>query len=321
MNIKKLHIIIVLIASSTLVARAASMSIESPERAVSNRSPIVVRVILDTEKDTLSGISGNFSFPTDLFSLKDISYEGGAVSLWINQPAVSLEKYLDGRTHIPFEGIFPGGYKGVYSPYYEGGRPGIIFSVTLIPKNKGVGTFVIDESTLNAFDADASPLVSSLVVKTITVPELIGDVTPQSNTSLSKQVTGGGLDIFFTKDELVNNGAWYLVVHEEGSKSAIEKVLIAETKNYSAEVVDDGLWRSVEVPYVLRHQDRSKYVHVKVIYRDTTYALTTILPVENFSSISHISRILIGIAFALFLVYLYGKNFFIRSFNTFSKKS
>ena len=322
MNIffKKLGVTLILIASSVFVSEAASMSIESPEKAVSNRSPVVVRVILDTENGALSGISGNFSFPTDLFILKDISYEGSIVSLWVSPPSISSEKYIDGRTHITFEGIFPGGFKGVYSPYYEGGRPGLVFSVTLVPKNKGIGTFVIDESSLNAFDVDAHSLVSPLVVKSIVVPDLVGKSLMLSGIPLGKEVKNGDLDIFVTKDELVDHGAWYLVVHDSKGRSVIEKLLVAETGDYSAGTVDATVWRSVEIPYVLLHQDRSKYIHVKTMYRDGTYSLSTIAPVENSSSISHISRILVGIAFALFLFYLYGKNFFTRFFKYLSKK-
>jgi hypothetical protein len=77
---------------------AANITISAPEKAVSNRQPIVVQIFLDTGKDILSGISGDFSFPSEMFTISDITVEGSAVSLWVKQPHVSEEKYFDNRT-------------------------------------------------------------------------------------------------------------------------------------------------------------------------------------------------------------------------------
>jgi hypothetical protein len=320
-NYFKIAIVIMLLASFSSSCKAAFLSIESPEKVTSSGLPITVRIILDTEQDTLSGISGNFSFPSSLFDVKDISYEGSVVSLWSVSPSISQEKYIDGRTHIPFEGIFPGGYKGVSSPYYDGIKPGLVFSVTLIPKEKGIGTFVIDESTFNAFDIDAHSIYSPIAVKTIEIPEIIKkNSNGQIPFSLEKEITSTAIDAFITQDVLVNNGSWYLVVHEDEGKSSIARIAVAETDTYSSADVRDVLWRSVTIPYVLLHQNRDKYIHIKVTYNNGTYSLSTIPPVENSQHISYISRILIGIAIVL-LFHFYGQKFIISSFKFFSKKS
>ena len=59
------------------------------------------------------------------------------------------------------------------------------------------------------------------------------------------------------------------------------------------------------MPYVLLFQDRTKYIHVKVVYSDHTYTLRTLPPVENSQSIPSMSRILLGIALLLLCVYFY----------------
>lgn len=298
-----------LLSSSAI---AAQVTIVAPEKALANRQPIEVLIYLDPEQDTISGLSGSFSFPSEMFSINNIRLEDSAVSLWMKQPSISEEKYLDNRTHVTFEGIFPGGYDGVRSPYYQGKRSGILFSVTLIPKNKGVGSLIIDDIVLNRFDPEATPIRTESVIKTITVPDLLPlTVTP----SLLMQVKSTTLSAFVTRDALINNNAWYLVVNDPEPKSAVREIHIAESDEYGIERVDKNLWRTVTVPYVLLSQERTKFIHIKVMYADATYAAISLPPVENSKSILTISRILISVILVFLVLYLYGRSIF-----TFFKK-
>lgn len=289
---------------------AASITLTAPDRAVPTRQPVTVTVFLDTDKKTVSGIAGNFSFPEDMFTLGDISTEGGVVSLWLNQPTLSEEKYFDNRTHITFEGIFPGGYTGVRSPYYQGEKTGTLFTVTLIPKNKGTGVLLLDNIILNSFTSDAAPIPVESAVKMITVPQLLPLAGGEKNTILTR-AKKQTLSTFITRDPLVNNNAWYLVIDDQGAPSAISSMYVAETNDYDAEAVAESDWRVIKNPYVLLYQDRTKNIHVKVMYADHTYTTNTIHAVENFTSISYISRILVGVAIVLFLLYIYGKDLLI----------
>lgn len=291
---------------------AAKITIDAPKSALGNRQPITVQLFLDANDDVVSGISGSFSFPADLFTIDSLSNQSSIVSLWVTQPAPSQEKYIDGRTHITFEGIFPGGYRGVRSPYYQGYKPGLLFSVTLIPKNKGQGTFVVDDLILNAYNQDATPLPIVSVIQDIRVPELTGPVVSSSN--VLREITSKTLTAFITRDQLVNRNAWYLVVNDQEEKSPISQVYVVENDSYSASLVNDRRWRAVTTPYVLFYQDRTKYIHVKVLYANNTYALLTLPPVENSKSISGLSRILVSVIIVLSLLYFYGKKLFIASF-------
>jgi hypothetical protein len=306
---KKVYIVSLLLISTGTLVNAASLSIESPPRTSPNRSPIVVSVTLDPEKDVLSGMAGNFSFPSDMFTIANISTESSVVSLWVKQPAVADENYLDGRTHIAFEGIFPGGYDGVRSPYYKGVRPGIVFSVTLIPKNKGVGTFMVDDVLLNAFNSEATPLPTQSISVTIENPELLELAVSAKKDAL--EIESPTLTALITRDFLVNNNAWYLIVNEREQKSSIEKIYVAETDEYHASLVGEYQWHVQKVPYILTYQNRTKYVHVKVLYSNNTYTLRTIEPVENSRNLPLSSRILISVALALLVLYVYAKYFFI----------
>ena len=305
-SFKKLFLSSCLFFAMPLVGITAEVTIIAPERAVPTRQPITVQLFLDTEGKTVSGIAGKFSFPTDMFTIGDISTKNSVVSLWMNQPALSVEKYLDNRTHITFEGIFPGGYDGVRSPYYQGERPGILFTVVLIPKNKGNGAFIVDDLHINSFTSDATPLPTTSAVKIITVPELLPATISQEKALV--RVKRPTLSAFITRDVLVNDYAWYLVINEQDTRSAIEKILVAETDDYNAEIVGEGKWRVAKNPYVLLYQDRTKNVHLKVIYANQTYTTVTLPAVENFASISFISRILVSIGIVLLLLYFYGKD-------------
>ena len=283
---------------------SASIYMDAPEKALSNKQPIVIQVFLDQENDIISGVAGGLSFPTDLFSVEDISVEESIVSLWVKQPKISDEKYFDNRTHVTFEGIFPGGYSGVRSPYYSGKKPGRLFYITLVPKNKGSGIIIVDDIELHAFDQEASLLPSTSIFKAISVPDLDDSRTqslPPSVWILKKKT----LDAFVTRDPLVNNNAWYLVVNEREQKSSIKNIYVAENYTYGPELVEDKYWRRVSVPFVLFAQDRSKYVHVKVEYSNNTHTLLSISPVENSESFAVTSRILVSIVVVLSLLYIY----------------
>lgn len=306
---KKTIIVFVAIFSLHAVAYGAVITIASPAKALANRQPLTVQVFLDSENDTISGISGNFSYDADLFSIDSISAENSIVSLWVKQPALSHEIYLDGRTHIMFEGIFPGGYSGVRSPYYQGVMPGKLFTVTLIPKNSGVGNFMVDEILLNAYSSEATPIKTESAIRQIAVPSLSGTVAAHSRVLM--EVKSSNSSSFITRDPLVNNNAWYLVTNDEQNKSAQEAIYVAETDDWSAHLVDERMWKRATNQYVLAYQKRTKYVHIKIMYSDSTYSLTTLPPVENSTGIPRTSRILGGVAALLFVLYLYAQYFHI----------
>lgn len=306
--IKKMFLVAVLVFPVFTSVFAAKIIIDTPKKSANNRNPVTVRIIVDAESDTLSGISGNFSFPTDLYTLATISTESSIISFWGEQPRITDEKYLDDRTHIPFEGIFPGGYSGVKSAYYDGTRPGVIFSVTLIPKNKGKGVLLVDDTRLNSFDVNATPLVTQSAITMVEIPDLAGETAVTS--LVMKEVKSPTLNAFVTRDSLVNNNAWYLMVHEREQKNSQDRIYVAESNSNSPLLVDEYLWRSEPMPYVLLFQDRTKYIHVKVVYSDHTYTLRTLPPVENSQSIPSMSRILLGIALLLLCVYFYVIFFF-----------
>jgi hypothetical protein len=310
---KKALLALALSVTSTWSVFAVSVSIGGPQTTLPTRDQIVVFVVLNPERDTLSSISGNFSFPSDMFTVVDISNAGSVVPLWITQPSLSKEKYLDNRTHIIFEGIFPGGFDGVRSATYLGKKEGIIFAVTLLPKAKGVGSFIVDDLFVTSFTPQADQLPVSSAIRYVSVPTLIGTQSPFSSSLVRTE--SKTLQATISRDILIDNNAWYVMVHDSHEKSAIESMYVAETNDYNGELVSESAWRSAKNPYVLLYQERNKFVHVKIVYADKTYTTLTLPPVENSQHISQLSRILVSIIIVLFVLYTYGKSSF-----TFFKK-
>lgn len=309
MNIFLKHFLVSLLGIIATVAygSAAHMYIDAPKSASSNREPVSLSILLDPEQNVISGLSGNFSFPTELFEVKSITTYNGIVPLWVAQPHVSLEKKFDQRTHVTFEGIIPGGFGGVRSPYVQGIYPGIIFTITLIPKGKGVGDFVLDTTELHAYDEQATILESVGDIRPITVPALTGKevVLP----TLLMPVKSTTATIVLSTSEFVNNSAPYIYVREEDPSRTVDHIEIAETSEYNPNYVSSSEWHIATNPYPLVYTSRTKYIHAKIVYTNNTYALKTIPPVENSQAFLNLSRILIYIIAAIFLFYHYGKNF------------
>jgi hypothetical protein len=286
---------------------AARVTMEAPTVASATRQPFTIFVYIDPQNEIVSGVAGMLSFPSDLFDVDVISTVGGVVSMWMSAPRVPQEKYFDGRTHITFEGIMPGGFSGVRSPYYDGARQGLVFTVKLIPKNKGTGNLVLDNVELHAFDENGSLLSAEGSVQEVTVPTLVTPM-PKTSSNLSR-IYSSTLITAITRSDLVSNNAWYLDVHEDSTVNSVDHVEVAESQSYDSERVPLFLWRTQTTPYILQYQSRSMYVHVKVVYTNKTYTLQTLQPVENSSNISYLSRILVSIIISTLLLYRYGKNF------------
>jgi hypothetical protein len=292
--------------NSALSLSAAKIKIEAPNTVSANRAPLSLSVILDNEGGNISGFSGDFSFPSELFDVMSIETKGGVVPLWGEAPHISSEYHFDGRTHVNFEGIIPGGFTGVRSAYSTKGLPGILFTITLIPKTEGRGTFLVNEVKIHNYDENATVIGDTGDSSIIVIPKLIEVV--DSADILKEKVSSDSLLVTFNHSEMVENNASYLYINESDPSRAIDYILIAESNKYNSSLVRDYEWQRVSNPYILQGQNRNKFIHIKVFYTNNTYAIKTIEPVENLSSTEQLSRILIGILIAILLLLYYAKN-------------
>jgi hypothetical protein len=283
------------------------MYIDSPATASSNREPLSFSVFLDGENNTISGISGDLSFPSELFDVKVIGTHNGVVPLWITSPKVSEEKLFDQRTHIVFEGIIPGGFGGVRSPYVRGTFPGIVFTVTLIPKGEGKGNFILNNVEIHAYDDKGTIISSKGDTKPVSVPHLSGkEFVSSSELTITDNRT---VRMTVNNSDLVNDSAPYLFVNDENSSRIIHHIEIAESSEYSPSNVSIYEWHTANNPHLLVYKARTKYIHAKVVYTNNTFTYKTLPPVENSQAFVNLSRILLYIVVVVSLLYHYGKNF------------
>lgn len=306
--IKKFCLPFFIIVATVSTVNSAFMYIDSPESASSNREPLSLSILLDSEKDTISGVSGDFSFPSELFYVKNITTQNGIVPLWVSQPHISDEKTFDQRTHIKFEGIIPGGFSGVHSAYVTGVSPGIVFTLTLIPKGSGSGNFKLNDVELHAYDSDGTIIISKEDSHQIFVPLLTGKEIIKSSTLT--MVDNNTVSMILGRSSLVNNNTPYVYIHEEDPARTVDHIEIVETSEYNPSYVSSSNWHTVKNPYTLVYTSRTKYIHAKVIYTNNSFAMKTLPPVENSQVFLYSLRILVYILIAIsLLLYFYGKNF------------
>lgn len=227
--------------------------------------------------------------------------------MWVESPRVIKENYFDLRTRIRFEGIIPGGFTGVRSPYYDGSRPGLVVKITLIPKAQGVGYFLLDDVQVRAHDIQGTLLSN----KTTDIPFTNAQVQKASTekSPRPREVKSSTLQLLLNQSELIENGAWHLVIREEETLQGIDYIQVAETRDYRTPEYSSSLWRKTSSPYVLRNQDRDMFIHVKVVYTNNTFALSTIEPVENSERKSSLPLILVGIILVIILSSRYAAHF------------
>lgn len=305
---KLLHLLLFgsLIYISIVSAYAARISIDAPKVTPPTGEAIPVVLFLDPEGETMSGITLSFSFPEELFSVDRIDVKNSIIQPWVVYPTIE-ERLFDRRTHITFEGIFAGGFSGVRSAYYAGTKEGILATVYLIPRAKGEGELIVDSIQGFRFDEKATPLYLPSEISSIAVSS--GMEFQEKDKNLTRKIPSTSIVTLFSQSSFVGNNAVHLVVYDREPKSSIKEILVAEKDTGDIEDLKESDFRRVTSPYVLRYQDRSKYVHIKIIYSDNTYTTKVLQPVENSKSSPITSNILLGtgILSMASVIYLYVK--------------
>jgi hypothetical protein len=104
------------------------------------------------------------------------------------------------------------------------------------------------------------------------------------------------------------------MVNEDTSLYPVDHYEVSESRAALASSIPSYSWSTVSNPYVLSHQTRNYYVHVKAVYNDGTIAYITLSPVENKETNSLSNAILssIGVLAALSLFYVTYTSFIAR---------
>ncbi len=286
---------------------AASIILDVPKMSASNSEPFDVVVSLDAEDSALGAIEGKFTYDATLFKVESITTRSSVVSLWLSQPKRSNIITSGTTSTLVFEGVMPGGYKGVRSPYYDGVRPGLLFIVTLIPINRAGSTMTpisISEARAYLFNDKGTPLTISTQTRNIEVPtQSIEYSRVQNELSYRDSNT---LQVVTSRDPYIGDNKWYISIIEDQSVRPVSKIEVAETGEYDITRVKNSEWKEVNTMlYILDNQSRTTYTHIKIFYENNTYTTWTILPVDNLPIKTSSSRILIGISIIILLSFIY----------------
>jgi hypothetical protein len=309
---KYLLLFFVIISLHAGLAEAASISIRKIDPLVAGAQSF--EVVLDPEGESINALAGSISFPSNLFDPNSISTIGSVVSLWITSPTFVNEfNILNSRSQIAFEGVMPGGFSGVRSPYYKGMHPGVLFTFTLDPKASGEALLLPENIDVRLNDGAGTkiPVRTDDLTLYIAQSQISSKKNNSSiiNTTINTEAKEHTLDAYVTHDEGVDNDKWILVIEDDATRHTILSYKVAESTSYEDTDVNFYEWREATSPYILTSQSRNRFIHVKAIYADGTYNTIIISPVENISDDSNTWRILVSIVIGLLCVYaLYKKN-------------
>lgn len=261
---------------------------------------VVFTVTLDPEASSVNALAATFSYPTEYFSFVSVSTVGSIVPLWVVPPKVSKSVDFSGLSHIIFEGIIPGGFDGVRSPYYEGVRPGIVLQVTLQPRKVGNPSVLLSNVDVRIHDGKATKATVDEAVLAISLEK--NDIQPTPKKQSPKEIQNPNLKPYITQTDLVYDGAWVVVMQDDATQHTVDHYEIAETSTYNPSSIPAYKWRTASFPYKLLHQSRNTFTHIKAVYTDNTFSYATLPPVENSTSNLTISRILVYVIIALVVI-------------------
>jgi hypothetical protein len=284
-------------------AHAASLSLVQTSGIETGK--VSFDVMLDPETESINAFSGALSIPSEYMDIDSISTSGGIASFWLVSPRISKERDFNKRSRIMFEGVLPGGFDGVRSPYYEGVRPGKLFSVTLKPIQSGNAIIVFENIDLRLHDGKATKIIPAVNQLAIAIPDIKTLPRIDSLKREPKELTDISLQGFLAQDESVDNGKWMLIIRDEAIERTPTGYFVAESKRSNPREIKKYEWKEASNPYILKYQSRNRFIHMKAEYSDTTYGFATIAPVENIDTTRPLSRILILIVIAFIFAYAF----------------
>ncbi|MFZ2072207.1 MAG: cohesin domain-containing protein [Minisyncoccia bacterium] len=250
-----------------------------------------IRVVLNTENESINAVEGAITFPTDLLRLIDIKDGNSIINFWIEKPVL-------GETgNVTFSGIIPaGGYSG---------KDGEIISLSFETIKEGTGNIELTNGTalLNDDNSNQANLtinnsnftISGQLEKKETVSKIEDTEKPES---FSPEIAN---------DPNIFNGKYFLVFSTVDKKSGIDHYEILESKlgNYH---LSFGKWKNAQSPYLLEDQNLHSSIFIKVIDKNGNDRIEVVSPrnplvwYKNRSIITDIIILIFFIILSLFVI-------------------
>ena len=248
-----------LLVATPVFAAKISFDTKTNEMAVGQQ--FQVDLMLDAEGENINAIEGKITFSKELLEIKEISDGDSIINLWVERPRQGQETRDKRQGEVIFSGIIPAGFAGVLSPYYEGGRPGKIFSLIFTSKGEGEGTVNLENGKVLLHDGLGTPAKLGIfnfefriLKREVRIPDS-GFLIPEDKDSPEdfKPEIASSQNVF--------DGKYFLVFAAQDKGSGIDHFEIKETRNKR----QGKKWIEAESTYVLKDQKLKSYIYVKAV--------------------------------------------------------
>jgi hypothetical protein len=241
---------------------AARLYFVVPQGTVHVGDVVPVDLMLDPEGDDVNALEGTVLVSSSL-AIIGIKEEGSVVSLWVEGPGIAAQSSV-------FSGVIPGGFRGVLSPFWVGGHPGLVYTLLLQATGEGNASATLGPSG-RAFRNDGKgteiPVTASDVVITVEPGKAV-QAQPAPDMELPEEFMP---EIATSKD--VFNGASFVAFAANDIDSGIDHYEVSET--WTAR---PGSFTRAESPYRLKDQSLRSYIHIKAVDHAGNGRIVTLPP-------------------------------------------
>jgi len=244
------------VLSAPQSVRAAGISAEVSTSTVRAGERFSVDVLFDAEGESINAIEGRLSFPKSSVKFIEVYGQDSVINLWILSPR------LDGEGSIVWSGIIPGGFEGVLSPYYEGAKPGKLFSLVFEATKPSETMFSV--SNIRALKGDGAGTAayahssgSAISIRNAIAPDN-GSIASELNDEIPPSIFTPQV----AQDPSLFNGAWFLAFKAQDKETGVSGYAVYETK-FKRDTVPESKWENAESPYRLTDQSRRSYIHIR----------------------------------------------------------
>ena len=260
-----------------ILALAAELNLTSDIKEFGISQQFQVDLMLDTEGEIINAIEGEVVFSKELLEIKEIRDGDSIINLWVERPSIRPT----GR--VIFSGIIPTGFAGVLSPYYEGYRPGKIFSLIFISKSEGEEVIDLKNGKVLLHDGLGTPAQLTVLSFKIKISREIA-LTPTPSV-IEDSFPPESFKLEIAKDPSIFEGKWFLVFATQDKGSGIDHYEILEKGQRGSFQELIGLiwkkkWQKGESSTLLEDQNLKSHIYVKAIDKAGNERIAT-LPPQN----------------------------------------
>ncbi len=259
---------------------AADLTLQSDFKASRVGDDVVVKVVLDTEGQTINTVGLTLTYPTEFLAFEDFDDGDSVVSLWVERP-----KHDDGK--IVLSGITPGGFSGEAVPVIS-----LHFKATALGQGK---IDITDKEILlhDGMGTEADTQVENLHLAVVAGPsvvsiQLVDDELPEAFTPQ------------IVRDPDLFGGSPSLIFATEDKGSGLDYMAVKEGWF--------GTYVQTESPYELQYQNLDKKIYVKAVDKNGNTRTAILYPqigVGQYEQAFRIIGILVLCLLALYFVRTY----------------